>query len=201
MRLDERKSAGSRIARRAIRRSDRHRGWLRSNLVARERHEADHGPITPSIWGRSGQMSAISAVLPLKAYGRRYIDDPGRCHILLNLHKSCPRGTEGSNPSLSSSESQRTVSPRSATSSSTRIACIGPGPASDNQVNHPLVAATCSVPQLYNWADPPTDLSPYYNRRFATLSYWQDEASLIHLPNLALPPSRIHETSAAVHCA
>jgi len=28
-------------------------------------------------------MSAISAVLPLKAYGRRYIDDPGRCHILL----------------------------------------------------------------------------------------------------------------------
>ena len=31
----------------------------------------------------SGQMSAISAVLPLKAYGRRYIDDPGRCHILL----------------------------------------------------------------------------------------------------------------------
>ena len=29
------------------------------------------------------QMSAISAVLPLKAYGRRYIDDPGRCHILL----------------------------------------------------------------------------------------------------------------------
>jgi hypothetical protein len=31
----------------------------------------------------SGQMRAISAVLPLKAYGRRYIDDPGRCHILL----------------------------------------------------------------------------------------------------------------------
>ena len=31
----------------------------------------------------SGQMSAISAVLPLKAYGRRYIDDPGRCHDLL----------------------------------------------------------------------------------------------------------------------
>src|SRR5215469_14298732 len=29
------------------------------------------------------QMSAVSAVLPLKAYGRRYIDDPGRCHILL----------------------------------------------------------------------------------------------------------------------
>src|SRR5260370_32204568 len=29
------------------------------------------------------QMSPISAVLPLKAYGRRYIDDPGRCHILL----------------------------------------------------------------------------------------------------------------------
>ena len=28
------------------------------------------------------QMNAISAVLPLKAYGRRYIDDPGRCHIL-----------------------------------------------------------------------------------------------------------------------
>lgn len=28
-------------------------------------------------------MSPISAVLPLKAYGRRYIDDPGRCHILL----------------------------------------------------------------------------------------------------------------------
>jgi hypothetical protein len=28
-------------------------------------------------------MSAISAVLPLKAYGRRYIDDPRRCHILL----------------------------------------------------------------------------------------------------------------------
>jgi hypothetical protein len=28
-------------------------------------------------------MSAISAVLPLKAYGRRYIDDPGRCRILL----------------------------------------------------------------------------------------------------------------------
>jgi hypothetical protein len=28
-------------------------------------------------------MSAISAVLPLKAYGRRYIEDPGRCHILL----------------------------------------------------------------------------------------------------------------------
>jgi len=28
-------------------------------------------------------MSVISAVLPLKAYGRRYIDDPGRCHILL----------------------------------------------------------------------------------------------------------------------
>ena len=28
-------------------------------------------------------MRAISAVLPLKAYGRRYIDDPGRCHILL----------------------------------------------------------------------------------------------------------------------
>src|SRR5260370_5367586 len=29
------------------------------------------------------QMSPISAVLPLKAYGRRYIDDPRRCHILL----------------------------------------------------------------------------------------------------------------------
>src|SRR6516165_5679440 len=28
-------------------------------------------------------MGAISAVLPLKAYGRRYIDNPGRCHILL----------------------------------------------------------------------------------------------------------------------
>jgi len=51
-----------------------------------------------------------------------------------------------------------------------------------------LVAATCSVPQLYNWVDRPTDLSPYYNRHFATLSYWQDEDSLIHLPNLALPP-------------
>jgi hypothetical protein len=44
---------GSGITRRAIRRSDRHRGWLRSNFVARERHEADHRPITPSIWGRS----------------------------------------------------------------------------------------------------------------------------------------------------
>jgi hypothetical protein len=64
-----------------------------------------------------------------------------------------------------------------------------------------LVVATCSVPQLYNWADRPTDLSPYYNRHVATLSYWLDEASLIHLPNLGLPPKRIHETSAAVHCA
>jgi hypothetical protein len=33
--------------------------------------------------GMSGQMRAISSVLPLKAYGRRYIDDPGRCHVLL----------------------------------------------------------------------------------------------------------------------
>jgi hypothetical protein len=44
VRLDERKSAGSGITRRAIRRSDRHRGWLRSNFIARERQEADHRP-------------------------------------------------------------------------------------------------------------------------------------------------------------
>jgi hypothetical protein len=35
-------STASAIVRRAIRRSDRHRGWLRSNFVARERQEAEH---------------------------------------------------------------------------------------------------------------------------------------------------------------
>ena len=84
---------------------------------------------------------------------RRPLATRALSHPVVARRSSLSRGTEGSNPSLSSSESQRTVSPRSATSSSTRIACIGPGPASDNQVNHPLVAATCSVPQLYNSAD------------------------------------------------
>jgi hypothetical protein len=45
---------GSGITRLAIRRSDRHRGWLRSNFVARERHEADHRPITAEHLGKVG---------------------------------------------------------------------------------------------------------------------------------------------------
>jgi len=49
VRLDEGKFAGSGIARREIRRSDRHRGWLRSNFLARERQAVDHRPITQSI--------------------------------------------------------------------------------------------------------------------------------------------------------
>jgi len=40
-----------RSTRRAIRRSDHHPGWFRSDFVARERQEADHRPIAPSIWG------------------------------------------------------------------------------------------------------------------------------------------------------
>lgn len=35
----------------AIQRADRHRAWLGSDLVARERQEPRHGPITPSIRG------------------------------------------------------------------------------------------------------------------------------------------------------
>src|SRR5436190_4363982 len=49
--LDERKSEGSGITRRAIRRSDRHRGWLCSNFVVRERQEPTIVLITSSIWG------------------------------------------------------------------------------------------------------------------------------------------------------
>ena len=67
-------------------------------LLPRRPKDGQDRAITSGIWGMSVQsvrcwaqrpengecqMSTISAVLPLKAYGRRYIDDPGRCHILL----------------------------------------------------------------------------------------------------------------------
>jgi hypothetical protein len=54
VRLDERKSAGSGITTPAMRRSDRHRGWLSSNFVARERQEADHRPYHAEHLGNLG---------------------------------------------------------------------------------------------------------------------------------------------------
>ena len=67
-------------------------GWFRADVIA-----------GLTLWGilvpegiayaalSACQMTAISAVLPLKAYGRRYIDDPRRCHILLtSLAKFAP---------------------------------------------------------------------------------------------------------------
>jgi hypothetical protein len=51
------KAAGFGITMRAIRRSNRHRGWLRSNFIARERQQADHRPITESIWEMSDKAS------------------------------------------------------------------------------------------------------------------------------------------------
>jgi hypothetical protein len=71
VRLDERKSAGSGITKRAIRRSDRHRGWFRSNFVARERQEADHRPITPSIWGMSAELALTDKSFQMPRSERR----------------------------------------------------------------------------------------------------------------------------------
>jgi hypothetical protein len=56
-RLDERKSAGSGITTRTIRRSDRYRGWLRSDFVATEGQEADHRPHYAKHLGNVGLVS------------------------------------------------------------------------------------------------------------------------------------------------
>jgi hypothetical protein len=72
-------------------------------LLPRRPKDGQNRAITSGIWGcrfkvsdgwaprpknAECQMGAITAVLPLKAYGRRYIDDPGRCHILLTSLQS-----------------------------------------------------------------------------------------------------------------
>jgi hypothetical protein len=47
--------------------TDRHRGWLRSNFVARERQEDDYRPITPSIQGMSVTRISFSTSNPCAA--------------------------------------------------------------------------------------------------------------------------------------
>src|SRR5215831_6874554 len=74
VRLDEWKSAGSGIAGRAIRRSDRHRGSLRSNFVATERQEADYRLIMPSIWGMSVKKTLVALAASRATRGRPSIE-------------------------------------------------------------------------------------------------------------------------------
>jgi hypothetical protein len=62
LRLDHGKPACSGIARRAIRPSGRHRRLVALNFVAKETKEADHRPITPSIWGISINSLIISVI-------------------------------------------------------------------------------------------------------------------------------------------